>query len=263
MKFCAMPVLNSATDALRGQTLWITRPAEQAKEWQGACRAVGARPFILPCVEIAPVDDARVWAQTVQALKDADLLVLTSPTAVRLLAQARAGLSLSPLLQVAVVGPGTAQLARASGFKVTLVPERADGAGLAKALQRALPLAGRLVLMPQGDQASSDLVRRLQQSGATVEAPILYRNRAPVDLAEKVQHSLSAYPPAWILLASGSAFTHLNRAWPLEAAQSWPRLASIGPRTSDVVRAAGHFPAAEAVVPTVDALLAAMAAANL
>lgn len=262
MKFCGTPGLNSATDALRGQTLWITRPAEQAEDWEAACRAVGARPFNLPCVEIAPLDEPQLWAHTQRILKDADLLVLTSPTAVRLLARAREGLTLSPLLQVAVVGPGTAHLARATGLKVTLVPERADGAGLAKALQRALPLAGRLVLVPQGDQASPELIRRLRQSGATVEAPVLYHNRPPSDLADQIQRALVEHPPAWILLASGSAFRHLLAAWPATETTPWPRLASIGPRTSEVLHACGHPPAAEATVPTIDSLLAAMAAAN-
>ncbi|MEB3284009.1 MAG: uroporphyrinogen-III synthase [Candidatus Sericytochromatia bacterium] len=253
--------MNSAAKALRGLRLWVTRPLEQSKEWTEACRRVGASPFVLPCVAITPVADPQQWVAAEHALETADLLVLTSPTVVRLVAAPLAHRARSPFLQVAAVGPGTAEMARAAGLRVTLVPERADASGLAKALQRAMPLAGRRVFLPQGDHASPDLIRRLQQSGAMVTAPVLYYNQAPEDLPQRLREALQERSPDWILVASGSAFSHLLQAWPPENTP-WPRLASIGPRTTEILRAAGFPPAAEASVPTIDALLAAMASAE-
>ncbi|MEB3197380.1 MAG: uroporphyrinogen-III synthase [Candidatus Sericytochromatia bacterium] len=250
-----------SADVLHGRVLWITRPLEQAGDWIHACERAGARPISVPCVAIEALTDGALRAQCQLLLSQADWLLLTSPTVVRVLATCLAGEPPRRSLRVAAVGPGTAARARELGFSVELVAERADSEGLAHILRREVPLRGRLVFLPQGDRAADALTLRLQQAGAAVSPLTIYTNRAPVGLRDTVDRALTDAPPDWVLFASGSAFDHWREAWPLHAGRQRPHLASIGPHTSAVIRQAGHDVAAEAKQPTIQSLLAALASA--
>lgn len=231
----------------------LTRAADQAGPWRAALQAAGARVVEVPCIAIAPGDPAEMR----EALGlPTEWGVLTSPNGARAVAAAL-GTAEPPWRRLAVVGPGTAAAAAAAGWRVDLQPRQADGAGLADLLVQA-GYHGSAVLVARGDLAHDDLPARLRKAGALVHEVVAYRTVADPALSGRLAAALAEGPPDWVVLASGSAFMHLHAAWPGGLVRV--KLAAIGPRTADVVRAAGLVVAAQAVAPTAEALVAALGA---
>src|SRR4029077_4482443 len=150
----------------------VTRPRAQASDLVRALETWGARPVLFPTVEIRAPVDATSMDGAVVRLRDYHWLVFTSANAVpgvfdRLGAAPAADLG----LRIAALGPATAAEIRRRGARVDFVPSEYLGAQLG----RELPdVEGRTVLLPQGDQAGSDIVEALIRRGARVDVVEAY-----------------------------------------------------------------------------------------
>ena len=257
----ALVPLPPSAAPLTGLAVMITRAADQAEDWRGVLAARGARVIEVPCIRSTPTAELGVLATAAASLQGFRWVLLTSPNGVRAFAAALPrGWPGGP--RVAVVGPGTARAAAAAGLPVDLVAERPDGLGLAAAQAAAGELAGGRLLLPRGDPARAALAAALRAAGADVTEVIAYRTAVDPDLREGLAAALALATPDWIALASGSAFRALRDAWPTTPSLAAVRLATIGPRTSAVVREAGFRVAAEAAAPTAEALALAIATAG-
>ncbi len=239
----------------------ITRAAGQAEDWRAALEERGARVVEVPCIRIAPPADPAPLRAAIADLAGFEWLLLTSPNGARAFAAGLDG-RWPGGTRVAVVGPGTAREAAALGLPVDLVAARPDGRGLAASLLAAGDLPGARVLLPRGDLAATDLPVALRAAGACVVEVVAYQTEPDPDLPVALADALADGPPAWVALASGSAFRYLREAWPAEPPFAGVRLVTIGPRTSAVVRQAGFEVAAEASEPTAAGVVAAIAAAG-
>jgi uroporphyrinogen III methyltransferase / synthase len=182
-----------------------------------------------------------------------DLVCVTSPNGAELLmdrlpdARALAGTT------VAAIGPGTARALRERGIAADVVPERAVAEGLVEALAD-LPV--RRALIVRAAEARPVLRDALLARGAEVEEAVLYDTVAePLDDATRDAAANADY----LLFASGSAVRFFAAAAG-EATLQGPRIASIGPATSEELRAHGVEPAIEADPHTPDGLLDALVA---
>jgi uroporphyrinogen III methyltransferase/synthase len=236
----------------------VTRPRAQASGLARALRDLGARVVEAPVIVPAPLDF------TLPAdLGQADLVVLSSPNGVaRFFAALRAtGRDARALAgaRVAVIGPGTADALRAEGIEPDLVPRKAVGESLAE-LVGGLDVRHAVVVRARGGR---DVVRQ-----ALAELPGPPR----VDVVEPyvtVAEPLDARARARALEADWATFTSASSArFFVEAAggaeavrDSGLRLASIGPITTEALRAAGLEPDVEAAEHTPDGLVEALIAA--
>jgi uroporphyrinogen III methyltransferase/synthase len=243
---------------LEGVSVAVTRPRAQASGLARALRDLGARVVEAPVIVPAPLDF------TLPAdLGQADLVVLSSPNGVaRFFAALRAtGRDARALAgaRVAVIGPGTADALRAEGIEPDLVPRKAVGESLAE-LVGGLDVRHAVVVRARGGR---DVVRQ-----ALAELPGPPR----VDVVEPyvtVAEPLDARARARALEADWATFTSASSArFFVEAAggaeavrDSGLRLASIGPITTEALRAAGLEPDVEAAEHTPDGLVDALAAA--
>lgn len=240
---------------LSGQTVVITRAAEDAGSLAASLRALGATVIEAPTIEVGPPADWGPVDAAIARLDQFDWLVLTSTNGVRAFAE-RLGRPLPARLRVAAVGPKTAEACRALGWEPALVPARTHGEGLAEAL--AGEAAGRRFLLARGDLASSDLPDGLRRAGGVVEEVVVYANR-PCAAGEAAAAAIAAGQVDWALFASGSAFRNLLVALKAPEALRRVKLASIGPKTSAVIRDEGYEVAVEAAESTLEGLVAAIA----
>ncbi|MEB3329815.1 MAG: uroporphyrinogen-III synthase [Candidatus Sericytochromatia bacterium] len=245
-------------EPLAGRVVWLTREPCANEAWRGPFEAAGAVVRSVPCLAVR----GRTVPHLKARLARADWLLLTSPSAVQVLAAELQGGSLPPRLQVAVVGPATRASAAAAGWPVALEAGRADGDGLVATLAAHVGLPGVQVFWPRSALADRAPVEALLRAGARVDAPTLYDNACPSDLATRLVTALAEAPPAWIVLASFSAFRHLRAAWPDSPPWGRAQLAAIGARTAQAVAEAGAHVAATAEAPTAAAVLAAMRAVS-
>lgn len=231
------------TPGTRNRRILITRAPDQADGLAAALRGLGA--------EVEELATLRIEREgfTLGDLPPDAWLVFTSANGVR-------AMSSWPTTRLAAVGPATAAALEAAVRAPDLVAERQDGAGLAKALVAA---GGTLAVLPRGNLATPALPALLRAAGWEVREVVAYRTRpAPIDGAA-VGRRLATVD--WIVFASGSAFDSLVGQLPDPGVLRAVRIASIGPRTSEVVRAAGFEVAAEAARPTPEALAAAIGGA--
>lgn len=232
----------------------VTRPRAQARELVAALESWGARAVLFPTVEILGPRDSGPLERAVTQLANYEWLVFTSANAVeavfgRLDAEPRA--PGGP--RIAAVGPATAAEVRRRGARVDFVPSEYLGSRLGGELP---DVDGRRILVPQGDQASPDLVDALTRRGGRVDVVEAYRTAAPERPDPRDLADLAVGVDAAVF-TSGSAVRHLFALLGNDAAHlalKGALIACIGPVTAGVARALGlevHVEPGEHTVPAV------------
>jgi uroporphyrinogen III methyltransferase / synthase len=228
---------------LRDRTIAVTRAREQSSALAARLRALGARVVLAPAIRTEALE------ATLPDLAGFDLLCLTSPTgATRLLELVRDARALTGP-RIAAVGPGTAAALRAGGIEPDIVPERSNAEGLVEALAG---VEVRRALIARAQEGREVLPDALRARGAEVEVLALYRTIAePLTEDERA----AAQGADLVVFASSSAV----RAYAEAAGDlSGPRIASIGPATSETIRELGGEVAIEAAEHTPDGLIGAI-----
>jgi uroporphyrinogen III methyltransferase/synthase len=150
---------------------------------------------------------------------------------------------------VAAIGPGTARALRARGIEPDIVPERAVAEGLVEALAD-VPVSRALVA--RAAEGRDVLPDALRERGAEVDVVALYETVAePLDDATRDAASAADYA----LFTSASSVRFFAAAG---GSLDGPRLVSIGPATSDELRAHGAEPDLEADPHTPDGMIEAL-----
>jgi uroporphyrinogen-III synthase len=223
--------------ALAGCTVVITRPAGTGSTLARRVRACGGVPLLLPGVSLrmAPDRDA-ARTQWQQAQQD-DVLIFTSPSAVRY------ALALSaPVMQAAIVAVGrsTARALHRHGIDAQLPAARQDSEGVLAlpVLQHAQGLRVALITAPDGRGL---LQQQLAARGANVREVHVYRRTAP-RLGRRHLEGVQDLPArACVLLSSAESLQNLQARLP---AQAWRRLCAAdaiasSERIAEQARAAG------------------------
>ncbi len=277
---------------LQDRRILVTRTPEQAGVLSERLKALGATPVEFPTIRIAPPDD---WQQLDAALRqlfasDApnaayySWLVFTSANGVNICCQRMRtlGLDLTALgangMRIACIGPATAAALARFGLNAALVPDAYIAEGVAAALiedaqRRGEPLAGKRILLARAAAARQVLATELQQAGALVdEVPAYYTLSASADdeRARSVQHQLKTGQLDILTFTSSSTVRNfmqwLAQCEVYDAAfdrqsvlrSGRPRIACIGPVTSQTARQLGLDVHIEAREFTIDGLVEAI-----
>jgi uroporphyrinogen-III synthase/uroporphyrinogen III methyltransferase/synthase len=247
---------------LSGRRVLVTRAAHQAGKLSAGLRAQGAEPVEVPVLEIRPPVNFEPLDAALRQLDGYDWLILTSANTVRALAEraAELGRSFAPRagMEVAAVGEATASAARDVGLHVTFVPE----SYLAESLVEGLTdqAAGMRILLARAEMARDVIPDALRAAGAVVDVAVAYRNVLPEAAPEQLRRALAQGMDAATFTSSSSA-RHLAEA-AQAAGVAWPfanlPAVSIGPMTSQTLRALGWEPAIEANPSDISGLLVAV-----
>jgi uroporphyrinogen III methyltransferase/synthase len=228
---------------LAGRTIAVTRARPQASGLAQRLRDLGAIVVETPAIRIEPIETP------VPNFELYDLVVLTSPNGVaRLFDLVRDARELAGP-RIAAIGPGTAQALRERGVEADIVPERAVAEGLVEALAD-LPI--RRALLVRGEEGREVLPEALRERGAIADVLAVYRT-VPEPLGREAREAALAADD--LVFASGSAARAFHAA---AGTLDGPRIVSIGPATSAVLRELGRQPDIEAAEHTPDGLVAAL-----
>ncbi|HWJ42552.1 MAG TPA: uroporphyrinogen-III C-methyltransferase [Solirubrobacterales bacterium] len=244
---------------LHGKRVVVTRARAQASGLAATLRGLGAEVVELPAIRIEPRIDGEEVRTAAGAVGAYDLICLTSPNGARLLFEAveAAGLDARALagVTVAAIGPGTARALAERGVLADLVPERFVAEGLIEALESE-EVAGTRVLVARAAEARDVLPEALRERGAEVDVVALYETVREQPQEEEIEAARSA---DYVTFTSSSTVTNLTEALG-DRFPKGARVVSIGPITSEAVRAAGLEVTVEAGRHDVDGLLAALLA---
>ena len=247
---------------LRGRTVVVTRAGPRAGPWADALARVGARLVELPLTEqVDPADGGAALRAAAGTVGACAWVVVTSVHAVERLLAALGDSGELATVQVAAVGPATADALRRVGVEPRLVPTEHNARGLVAAFPDA-PAAGasRRVLFPCADLAPDTVPEGLRAKGWEVRRVEAYRTVAgPPPGAALVDEVVRA--DALVLTAASAARAFLA----LRTADGAPvpppaHVVCIGAATADAARQAGMAGVTEASQPSPEGIVAELEA---
>jgi uroporphyrinogen III methyltransferase/synthase len=248
---------------LFGKHIIVTRPRAQSADLARRLEQLGAVPHVLPVVEVGEPAD---WGPADRALLNLaayQWLVFTSGNGVhavvsRLRKLGRDLRALGPL-QLAVIGPGTAEALRAHNLEPDLMPAEYRSESLAAALKERV--AGRRILLARADRGR-EILRDELAAVATVEQIVVYSQTDAVETNAELLHRLGEGKINYVTLTSSNIARAFLRGLDtscrsrIEARQV--ELVTISPVTSATVRDMGFPVAAEATEYTTSGVVEAL-----
>jgi len=264
---------------LSGLTVAVTRARASASGLARCLQSLGARVVQAPVIRTVPIADP---TQPVPDLAPYDLVCFTSPVGVamlfeRLMKEAHPPLDARALAgaRVAAIGPGTAEALAAHGILADVLPTRAVAEGLIEALTDMTPPVKR-ALIARASEGRDVLPHALREQGAEVDVLALYETVAEAPPAHVLREALAA---DYITFTSASTVHFFLQATTAAAREetgsgegpsetigsgaglsSDTRIVSIGPITSDALRAYRLRPHVEASSHDIDGLVHALVA---
>lgn len=245
----------TANGPLSGRCIVVTRPRHQAEALARRLEALGAEVVEAPAIRIEPPDDEVALERAIDTADGYDWIVFTSVNGVdAFFARARGK---TPSSHIAAIGPATAEALEEHGVRAEVVPRRFVAEEVFEALSRHTRLAGKSFLLPRADIAREALPRLLREAGARVDVVAAYRTvPAREDIARAVSLVRQGRVDA-VTFTSGSTV----RSFFFDAddeVRARVRPASIGPITSDALRAEKVEPMIEADTYTAEGLVEAI-----
>ncbi len=237
---------------LAGLTVAVTRARASASGLARRLEALGARVVKAPAIRTVslpgPAPDLALY----------DLVCLTSPVGVDELFERLhvGGLDARAFTgaRVAAIGPGTAEALAEHGIIADVLPERAVAEGLVEALTDVTPPARR-VLVARAREGREILPDALRATGAEVDVLALYETVADAPPTHILREALTA---DYLTFTSASTVRFFLETFDEKELSPGMRIVSIGPITSEALRARGLEPHVEASPHDIDGLVQAL-----
>jgi uroporphyrinogen III methyltransferase/synthase len=245
---------------LRGLRIVVTRAAHQASELAEPLLALGAEAILLPLIGIAPPDDRQPLQAAAADAQQYDWVLFTSANAITSFMAELPESSGWFRPRVATIGAATREVAEEYGLRVSLTPDTYVAESLIHAFH-GVSLQGKRILIPSAAVTRDIVPAELRKLGAEVDVVQAYQNVLPWDAPARAKQVFSEPLPNWVTFASSSAVDNLTHIVEQEILQQ-VRIATIGPVTSDTVRAHGLEVSAEASVHSMDGLIKALQSAS-
>jgi uroporphyrinogen III methyltransferase / synthase len=247
---------------LAGRSVAVTRARAQASELTRHLLQFGAEVIELPVIRIAPLQDPPGLRQVMDRISEYGMLVVTSVNGVdclfaRLAERGLDARAIDRSAHIVAIGPATAARLTEHGVRADLVPEQFVAEGILAAL-RGTDLGGVRVLVARARGARAVLIDGLTAAGATVDELELYEALAETPDADQIAGALAA---DYVTFTASSTVTRFCELVGADAAVRFAgRTVSIGPITSQTMRAAGVRVDTEANPHTIPGLVDALLA---
>ena len=243
---------------LFGQTVLVTRAEGQGEEGSRQLRRLGANVLDIPVIEIQPPEDAAPLQTALAELQSYDWILFTSANAVTrffdaLFADGKDCRAIRA--RIGAIGEKTAAALNTAGIRPDRVAEQSIAEGVVKAFETE-NLAGARVLLPRAAVGRDVIPNEFRKRGARVDIVPVYRTAVPPESMEK----LAAVDHAdWITFTSSSTVKNFLALGGRRLLAAGAKAVSIGPATSETMRAHEVPIAAEAAEQTFEAVIALIA----
>lgn len=246
---------------LFGARVLVTRTREQASGLVEQLRTLGADPLEFSTISVRPLEDTAALDRQVLTVGQQDWAIFTSQNGVTAVldrlhavggdARAFAG------VRICAVGSATARTLAERGLRADLVPPSFTSEGVLGSMIEA-GVANRRVVLFQPEIAPPELGDGLRQAGAVVERVTAYRTQGGAGRRADLVGLLAGGVDV-ITFTSSSTVANLLGALDGDLGQlADTRIVTIGPHTSQAVRAAGLRVDAEAEPHTIEGMVTAI-----
>lgn len=243
---------------LFGQTILVTRAAEQAPELMQLLHEQGADVLQQPAIEIQPPADWTPVDTVLSRLADYDWLVFSSSNGVRYFFERllRNGGDLRSLgaIRLGVIGPGTAAELAKYHLRADVIPAEYRAEALAAALT---PFARqKRFLLVRASRGREVLAEELAAAGGVVTQVVVYESRDVVHPQQQLVERMTRGEIDWVTVTSSAIARSVVSLFGEQLRKT--KLVSISPITSAALRELGFEPTAEAREYTMSGLVAAL-----
>jgi uroporphyrinogen-III synthase len=270
---------------LQGLRILNTRANEQAGVFSAQLGALGAIPIEFPTIRIVAPEDSAPLDLALKHLCTSDLydwLVFTSTNGVKSfferLANQEYSLTSLEKVHIAAIGPATATTLRKFGARVDLIPSNYIAEAVANAIVeyarvRGENLAGKRILLARAAEARNVLIYELQNAGAVVDVVAAYQTLGigkDGSYQQLIHRQMKAQELDIITFTSSSTIRNFMH-WLTDFDESFteeflhhvrvsgrPKIACIGPITSQTAREYGLKVQIEAQEYTIPGLIQAI-----
>ena len=230
---------------LLGRGVVVTRARKQASGLVRDLTDLGACVYEFPTIEVVPLDDYAEVETALLALASYDWLVFTSVNGVgfffdqlRLI-----GLDARVLggLEIAAIGPATAQALEERGIKPDFVPDKYVAEHVVEGLLKR-GVEGKRVLVPRARVAREVLPEELVRAGAEVTVLPVYETRLAGSDAFEILDAMDEGSIDWVTFTSSSTvdnFFELITPQQITRMVEEVRFACIGPVTAKTLEKYG------------------------
>jgi uroporphyrinogen III methyltransferase/synthase len=250
---------------LFGRRIVVTRRSEQAGGFAQRLTELGADVLEVPTIKITRPKETDAIVDALLGLNAYDWLVFTSVNGVTAFFDIffRRFQDMRDIggVRIAAVGPATAAKLRELHLQVDLTPDEFTGKKIAAAFEKFQTIENLKMCLLRAEVANPDLPKALEELGAIVDDIAVYKTVAETEDPVGAGATLLESGADWITFTSGSTVEHFHARFDLpKLLKKFPqtKLASIGPETSQAIRALGLEPALEAKEHTTEGLLAAL-----
>ena len=254
---------------LFGKRIAVTRMREKSHVLWDKLEKLGAQVVEWPLIEIKPLSSFKLFDETIKRISGYDWVVFTSAYGVEAFfkrLKGRFGKDARALgsLRIACVGPGTAESLRQNGIEADLLPAHYETKAIVDAFKKKF---GRLnkkrILLLRTDIAPPLLEDGLRRLCAQVDRVTAYHTRQVTGSLKKAAKSIAKNEVACVTFTSSSAVSHFaqikkDRVVRNNVYFKKLEMASIGPVTSQALRACGFKVACQAKRFTIEGLVEAL-----
>jgi uroporphyrinogen-III synthase len=250
---------------LSGRRIAVTRARDQSSELAGKLTALGAEVVELPLIKVSKSVALQSLADVLLELGSYDWIVFTSANGVRYFFEEFLRVfddirSLG-LLRFASIGDTTSSAIRDFHLKVECQPPIATADALADAMIGTGSLDSAKIVVITGNLNRDTLVSKLEAAGAIVDQLQVYQTEKTDLTDDPAAADFRLHGADAILFASSSAaqsFADQASALKLSAGAKRPLAGSIGPQTSETMKAADIPIDFKAKQPGLDSLVEAL-----
>lgn len=245
---------------LYGKRIAVTRSRRQAGALVRQLRAWGADAYELPTIRIEPPEDLREFAETVQDAHLYDWIIFTSPNGVDaffgIFFKLYNDLRSIGGARIASIGPATSERLRAFHLGIDIEPEKHVAEAILEELEKTGSVENLKFLLPRAAGAREVLGRELTRKGAIVDEVAAYRTVPETGDPTGGVARFQSEGADLITFTSASTVENFLRLGLVR-----PKgllTASIGPITSEALRASGLDVDVEARSSDIPGLVAAI-----
>jgi uroporphyrinogen III methyltransferase / synthase len=235
----------TALRPLAGKRIVVTRARSQIDSLAQKIEELGGEVVEFATIEIQPPESYAALDKAIANIQYYDWLIFTSVngveqffTRLRLLRKSVAELK---RIEVAAIGPETANRLQTEGLQCRFVPKQYQAEGLLEVLTGE-QIRGKRVLIPRAANAREILPQTLRERGAEVHVIEAYRTVIPAKDTSGLVRSIEKHEIDMVTFTSSSTVTNFVRLLKRETlADALPgtSIACIGPITGKTVEELG------------------------
>lgn len=255
-----------SSKALDGKRIAVTRPEGQEEWLASRLSELGAVVYSFPLISIQPCYLEDALLSVIQKIKTFDWVCFTSANGVNLVmrfAKEKNQLEHFRNVRVACIGLATQAALEGWGFQASLIPEIFQAEGLLASFQKA-GIRNKKFLLLRAKGARDILREALTAGGGEVLEFPVYEATPHARGIEGLKESIADGKLDCITFTSSSTVQSFKKVLDQfegdEVSRKKIRLASIGPITSESLRAIGLSPHIEAKIFSAEGLASAIEA---